>query len=93
MEEVEWKEKEMGEGLEIFPSSWSVQSTTRLVLSFLDHTMGKQLYWIYSPEGEVVFQGEFETKKDCIRAYTWGNLIQWRGMPSEWWRCKKIKKS
>ena len=55
--------------------------------------MEKQLYWIYSPEGEVVFQWEFETKKDCIRAYTGGNLIQWRGMPSEWWRCKKIPKS
>lgn len=27
---MEWKDKEMGEGLEIFSSSWSVQGTTRL---------------------------------------------------------------
>ena len=30
MEEVERKDEEMGEGLEIFPSSWSLQGTTRL---------------------------------------------------------------
>lgn len=34
MEEVEREDEEMGEGLENLPSSWSVQSTTRLVLSF-----------------------------------------------------------
>lgn len=30
MEEVEWKDKEMGKDLETLPTSWSLQGTTRL---------------------------------------------------------------
>ena len=34
MEEVEWKDEEMGEDLENFPTSWSLQGTTRLNQNF-----------------------------------------------------------
>ncbi len=36
MEEVEWENEEMGEGLEILPSPWSISCMARLVLYFYD---------------------------------------------------------
>lgn len=50
----------------------------------------KQKFWIYNPEGKIVFKWEFFIKKDCIEAYTWWNTIQWKWKPSLRWKCKKI---
>ncbi len=50
----------------------------------------KDLYWIYSPKGKIVFKGNFYKRRDCIEFYTWWNTIQWKWKPSLWWKCKKI---
>lgn len=48
---------------------------------------------IWNNKWEIVFHWKFETRKDCLEKYTWGNMIQWKWKPSNWWKIRKLKEN
>lgn len=48
---------------------------------------------IWNPKWEIIFHWEFESRGNCLEKFTWWNMIQWKGMPSAWWKIRKLKEN